>query len=308
MAPPYLPELKRSGGRRSFDYEAAAAAAAKILAGKSVSLCHTTTTTSSSGEKVPVVAPPPHRTGAMMINGWQEAAIDLTKSSGEITTTSGAGTSEAAGIGQSSATPGKVPALPPITAPLPGPVGLDMSGILQAGLIHPVTGQIVNGTLRGDDSLRRRRGRRRNVEALYSEFAKSRGLHLPDTQVGRRRRGQPVSEQVESLQTSPEGKQVEGSPVSGCVCVLLQGRVEVISHSSVSSSTSSPSPSPSERPVGPPTPSSSSTPTNTPTQTPPQPEIVAVDREAASKGLMEWLRQNPSYSVDLPAFGHVRLL
>uniref|UniRef100_A0A7N8Y009 Chromodomain helicase DNA binding protein 6 n=1 Tax=Mastacembelus armatus TaxID=205130 RepID=A0A7N8Y009_9TELE len=94
--------------------------------------------------------------------------------------------------------------------------------------------------------------------------------------------------------------------VWACVCLCLQGRVEVISHSSVSSSTSSPSPSPSERPAGPPTPSSSSTPT--PTQTPPQPEIVAIDREAASKGLIEWLRQNPGYSMDLPAFAHVRLL
>uniref|UniRef100_A0A7N5ZUI3 DNA helicase n=1 Tax=Anabas testudineus TaxID=64144 RepID=A0A7N5ZUI3_ANATE len=84
---------------------------------------------------------------------------------------------------------------------------------------------------------------------------------------------------------------------------LPKGRVEVISHSSVSSSTSSPSPSPSERPAGPPTPSSSSTPT--PTQTPPQPEIVAIDREAASKGLIEWLRQNPGYSMDLPGFSHV---
>uniref|UniRef100_A0A4W6DRT1 Chromodomain helicase DNA binding protein 6 n=1 Tax=Lates calcarifer TaxID=8187 RepID=A0A4W6DRT1_LATCA len=134
----------------------------------------------------------------------------------------------------------KVPVVAPGigTAPLPGSVGIDMAGILQAGLIHPVTGQIVNGSLRGDDSLRRRRGRRRNVEALYSEFTKSRGLHLPETQ----------------------------------------------------------------RPAGPPTPSSSSTPT--PTQTPPQPEIVAIDREAASKGLIEWLRQNPGYSMDLPAFAH----
>ncbi|XP_026161662.1 chromodomain-helicase-DNA-binding protein 6 isoform X2 [Mastacembelus armatus] len=267
VAPPFLPELKRAGGRRSFDYEAAAAAAtAKVLAGKSASSCHTAATTSSGGEKVPVVAPPSHRTGAVLINGWQEAAIDLTKSSGEISTTSGIGTGEAVlapGISHHSAGGShKLPPPPPITAPLPGSVGIDMAGILQAGLIHPVTGQIVNGNLRGDDSLRRRRGRRRNMEALYSEFTKSRGLHLPET----------------------------------------QGRVEVISHSSVSSSTSSPSPSPSERPAGPPTPSSSSTPT--PTQTPPQPEIVAIDREAASKGLIEWLRQNPGYSMDLPAFAH----
>uniref|UniRef100_A0A3P8NWU5 DNA helicase n=1 Tax=Astatotilapia calliptera TaxID=8154 RepID=A0A3P8NWU5_ASTCA len=114
--------------------------------------------------------------------------------------------------------PHKIPPPPPITAPLPGPVGIDMAGILQAGLIHPVTGQIVNGSLRGDDSMRRRRGRRRNVEALYSEFTKSRGLHLPES----------------------------------------------------------------------------------------QPEIVAIDREAAGKGLIEWLRQNPGYTMDLPAFAHVK--
>ncbi|TDH13447.1 hypothetical protein EPR50_G00034810 [Perca flavescens] len=262
VAPPYLPELKRAGGRRSFDYEAAAAAAAaKVLAGKSA--CHAAAATSSSGA-TPVVAPPSHRTGAaMLINGWQETAIDLTKASAEISTTSGAGTGEAVGHhGAGSCHKLPPPPPPPITAPLQGSVGMDMAGILQAGLIHPVTGQIVNGSLRGDDSLRRRRGRRRNVEALYSEFTKSRGLHLPET----------------------------------------QGRLEVISHSSVSSSTSSPSPSPSERPAGPPTPSSSSTPT--PTQTPPQPEIVAIDREAASKGLIEWLRQNPGYSMDLPTFAH----
>uniref|UniRef100_A0A8C9Y9N6 Chromodomain helicase DNA binding protein 6 n=1 Tax=Sander lucioperca TaxID=283035 RepID=A0A8C9Y9N6_SANLU len=219
--------LKRAGGRRSFDYEAAAAAAAaKVLAGKSA--CHAAATTSSGGA-TPVVAPPSHRTGAaMLINGWQETAIDLTKSSGEITLGHH-------GAGSCHKLP---PPPPPITAPLQGSVGMDMAGILQAGLIHPVTGQIVNGSLRGDDSLRRRRGRRRNVEALYSEFTKIRGLHLPETQ----------------------------------------------------------------RPAGPPTPSSSSTPT--PTQTPPQPEIVAIDREAASKGLIEWLRQNPGYSMDLPTFAH----
>ncbi|XP_034387984.1 chromodomain-helicase-DNA-binding protein 6 isoform X2 [Cyclopterus lumpus] len=262
VAPPYLPELKRAGGRRSFDYEAAVAA--KVLSGKPApSSCHTAVSTSSGGgSAAPVVAPPSHHGAAMLINGWQETAIDLTKASGE---TSGSG-----GSGDAAAAPGlghqlPPPPPPPITAPLPGSVGMDMAGILQAGLIHPVTGQIVNGSLRGDDSLRRRRGRRRNVEALYSEFTKSRGLHLPDTQ--------------------------------------LQGRVELISHSSVSSSTSSPSPSPSERPPGPPTPSSSSS-TPTPTQTPPQPEIVAIDREAASKGLMEWLRQNPGYSMDLPSFSH----
>uniref|UniRef100_A0A8D3DIC3 Chromodomain helicase DNA binding protein 6 n=1 Tax=Scophthalmus maximus TaxID=52904 RepID=A0A8D3DIC3_SCOMX len=173
-----------------------------VLAGKSASACHSAANASASsgGEKAPVVAP-------------------------------GSGSGEsAAAPGLSGSGHNKLPPPPPITAPLTGSVGLDMAGILQAGLIHPVTGQIVNGSLRGDDSLRRRRGRRRNVEALYSEFTK-------------------------------------------------------------------------KRPAGPPTPSSSSTPT--PTQTPPQPEIVAIDREAASKGLIEWLRQNPGYSMDLPTFAHV---
>ncbi|XP_071351598.1 uncharacterized protein chd6 isoform X3 [Trachinotus anak] len=107
-----------------------------------------------------------------------------------------------------------------------------------------------------------------------------------------------VPGQARAQQTNPG----LGFPIPPPLTRLPKGRVEVISHSSVSSSTSSPSPSPSERPAGPPTPSSSSTPT--PTQTPPQPEIVAIDREAASKGLIEWLRQNPGYSMDLPAFAH----
>uniref|UniRef100_A0A8C0W708 DNA helicase n=1 Tax=Castor canadensis TaxID=51338 RepID=A0A8C0W708_CASCN len=48
---------------------------------------------------------------------------------------------------------------------LQGALGMDLSGILQAGLIHPVTGQIVNGSLRRDDAAtRRRRGRRKHIE------------------------------------------------------------------------------------------------------------------------------------------------
>lgn len=185
MAPPYLPDLKQPGGRRAFDYEAAAAAAAaaaaKVLAGKTASSC-APTTSASGGSPVAASA------GAMMMNGWQESAIDLTKTSGEISTT---GTGEAAatpGMGHHGDSDGAAqklpPPPPPITAPLAGCVGIDMAGILQAGLIHPVTGQIINGNLRGDDSLKRRRGRRRNVEALYSEFAKSRGLHVQDAKVG----------------------------------------------------------------------------------------------------------------------------
>lgn len=187
MAPPYLPDLKQPGGRRAFDYEAAAAAAAKVLSGKAASSCPPTTSASGGS---PVGASASHPAGAMMMNGWQESAIDLTKTSGEISTTSGMGTGEAAvtpGMGHHGASDGVAQKLPPppITAPLAACVGIDMAGILQAGLIHPVTGQIINGNLRGDDSLKRRRGRRRNVEALYSEFAKSRGLHVPDAKVGR---------------------------------------------------------------------------------------------------------------------------
>ncbi|XP_051932223.1 chromodomain-helicase-DNA-binding protein 6 isoform X3 [Hippocampus zosterae] len=241
VAPAFLPELKRAAGRRSFDYEAAAVAAAKALAGKAV-------TVPSSGRTPGGDASANQRAGALLMNGWQEAAMDLSKSPGD---------SVASGSGDAAR---KLP--PPITAPLAGSPGMDMAGILQAGLIHPVTGQIVNGSLRGDDCLRRRRGRRRNVEALYSEFTKAQAMHLPDT---------------------------------------AQGGVEALSQSSVSSSTSSPSPSSSERPVAPPTPSS--TPTSAPT--PSHPEVAAMEREvAASKGLMEWLRHKPGYSLDLP-FAHV---
>lgn len=84
------------------------------------------------------------------------------------------------------------------------------------------------------------------------------------------------------------------------LCAVLlpwQSRLEVISHSSVSSSTSSPSPSPCERPVGPSTSPSVSTP-----QSPPQPDITGLDRD---KNLSEWLAQNPGYSVELPTFPHV---
>ncbi|MEE6510178.1 hypothetical protein FKM82_029380 [Ascaphus truei] len=59
-----------------------------------------------------------------------------------------------------------------------GSLGMDLSGILQAGLIHPVTGQIVNGSLRRDEAtMRRRRGRRKNVEGMDLVFLKDRGLH-----------------------------------------------------------------------------------------------------------------------------------
>lgn len=160
MSVPFLPELKR--GRRGFEYETEGP-------GKP---CH-------AGEKMSVGAP--HRGGPLLLNGWQEAAMDLSKA-GEM------------GIGVEPGTVGHMthPGHPaphklPSMSPMQGSLGLDMAGILQAGLIHPVTGQIVNGNLRRDDAvMRRRRGRRRNVEGPDIGFAKSAGLHGPEQQVGER--------------------------------------------------------------------------------------------------------------------------
>uniref|UniRef100_A0A8C9T1W7 Chromodomain helicase DNA binding protein 6 n=1 Tax=Scleropages formosus TaxID=113540 RepID=A0A8C9T1W7_SCLFO len=110
----------------------------------------------------------PHRGGALLLNGWQDAAMDLSKA-GEL------GMAHAGHTG-----PHK---LPPLNS-LPGSLGLDMAGILQAGLIHPVTGQIVNGSLRRDDAaMRRRRGRRRNVDGADVGFVKNQDLHVPEVQV-----------------------------------------------------------------------------------------------------------------------------
>lgn len=67
----------------------------------------------------------------------------------------------------------------PNLSSMEGLMGLDMAGILQAGLVHPVTGQIVNGSLRRDDSImRRRRGRRRNVETLDLGLMKEQDINL----------------------------------------------------------------------------------------------------------------------------------
>lgn len=105
-------------------------------------------------EKIPVV-----------LNGWQEAAMDLSKA-GDLSV---GGSPKLASVG-----------------PLQSSLGLDMAGILQAGLIHPVTGQIVNGNLRRDDAvMRRRRGRRKNVEGVDLRFARNRSLQNQE-QVGDR--------------------------------------------------------------------------------------------------------------------------
>uniref|UniRef100_A0A8C7HT06 Chromodomain helicase DNA binding protein 6 n=1 Tax=Oncorhynchus kisutch TaxID=8019 RepID=A0A8C7HT06_ONCKI len=147
-------------GRRAFEYKA------EVLSKQ----CHT-------GENMPVTVS--NRGGALLLNGWQEAAMDLSKA-GDL----GIGGDAAATVGHMSHQVHPVARKLPAMSAMQGSVGKDMAGILQAGLIHPVTGQIVNGNLRCDDAImRRRRGRRRNVEAVDIGFVKSRGMHVQEKQV-----------------------------------------------------------------------------------------------------------------------------
>uniref|UniRef100_A0A673LAN5 Chromodomain-helicase-DNA-binding protein 6-like n=1 Tax=Sinocyclocheilus rhinocerous TaxID=307959 RepID=A0A673LAN5_9TELE len=217
LAPVFLPELKRP--RRGFEFEA------EVLAKPS-----------NLGEKIQVGVP--HRANALLLNGWQDAAIDLSKPT-ELTAGGDSGP-----IGQMSHTVQSAPHKITGIGSIQGSLGLDMAGILQAGLIHPVTGQIVNGGLHRDDSmLRRRKGRRRNVETPDLMFCLS--LYTP------------------------------------------QSGSESISHPVVSSTSS--------QSEGPP-----ATPTTLPTHPPASEAMnVSLDRETANKGLMEWLRQNPNYNMDM---------
>ncbi|XP_073539832.1 chromodomain-helicase-DNA-binding protein 6 isoform X1 [Phyllobates terribilis] len=103
------------------------------------------------------------RTSAAL-NGWRETAMELCRE-------------QAAGGSSTYSINSSTPKMAAMTG-LQGSLGMDLSGILQAGLIHPVTGQIVNGSLRRDEtSLRRRRGRRKNVEGMDLVFLKDRGMH-----------------------------------------------------------------------------------------------------------------------------------
>uniref|UniRef100_A0A8C7NP26 Chromodomain helicase DNA binding protein 6 n=1 Tax=Oncorhynchus mykiss TaxID=8022 RepID=A0A8C7NP26_ONCMY len=149
-----------SRGRRAFEYKA------EVLSKQ----CHT-------GENMPVTVS--NRGGALLLNGWQEAAMDLSKA-GDL----GIGGDAAATVGHMSHQVHPVARKLPAMSAMQGSVGKDMAGILQAGLIHPVTGQIVNGNLRCDDAImRRRRGRRRNMETVDIGFVKSRGMHVQEKQV-----------------------------------------------------------------------------------------------------------------------------
>ncbi|XP_054074134.1 chromodomain-helicase-DNA-binding protein 6 isoform X9 [Rissa tridactyla] len=116
----------------------------------------------------------------IVLNGWRDTAVDLSRASD-------------GSPGNSSPFPlnTNMPKLGTVNT-LQGSLGMDLSGILQAGLIHPVTGQIVNGSLRRDDAaMRRRRGRRKNVEGMDLIFLKERPLptrlqgYLPESKFNR---------------------------------------------------------------------------------------------------------------------------
>ncbi|XP_016143061.1 chromodomain-helicase-DNA-binding protein 6-like isoform X2 [Sinocyclocheilus grahami] len=232
VAPAFLPERKRP--RRGFEFEA------EVLAKPS-----------HLGEKIQVGVP--HRVNALLLNGWQDAAIDLSKPT-ELTVGGDSGP-----ISQMSHTVQSAPHKITGIGSIQGSLGLDMAGILQAGLIHPVTGQIVNGCLRRDDSmLRQRRGRRRNVETPDLSFIKRQSMNLPEQQSG--------SESISHPVVSSTSSQSEGPPAT-----------------------------PTTLPTQPPAPSPAP---------PPASETlnVSMDRETANKGLMEWLRQNPNFNMELSAF------
>uniref|UniRef100_A0A8D2LIZ5 Chromodomain helicase DNA binding protein 6 n=1 Tax=Varanus komodoensis TaxID=61221 RepID=A0A8D2LIZ5_VARKO len=106
-----------------------------------------------------------HAHPSIVLNGWRDAAVDLSRVPDG---------SQASSPPFSLST--SIPKLGTVNA-LQGSLGMDLSGILQAGLIHPVTGQIVNGSLRRDDAaMRRRRGRRKNVEGIDLIFVNERSL------------------------------------------------------------------------------------------------------------------------------------
>uniref|UniRef100_A0A8C4XSR7 Chromodomain helicase DNA binding protein 6 n=1 Tax=Falco tinnunculus TaxID=100819 RepID=A0A8C4XSR7_FALTI len=169
----------------------------------------------------------------IVLNGWRDAAVDLSRASD-------------GSPGNSSPFPlnTNMPKLGTVNT-LQGSLGMDLSGILQAGLIHPVTGQIVNGSLRRDDAaMRRRRGRRKNVEGMDLIFLKERPLpaRLQDVQ----------EDQPQPSQNSP----LPDGPVAA---------------------TSTPQPVPAAG--------------------------SQAEKAVPNKSLLDWLRQQSDYTVDVPGFG-----
>ncbi|XP_004687445.1 PREDICTED: chromodomain-helicase-DNA-binding protein 6 [Condylura cristata] len=171
----------------------------------------------------------------IVLNGWHgESAIDLSCTS--------------------EGSPGATPPFP-VSASTPkigaigslqGALGMDLSGILQAGLVHPVTGQIVNGSLRREDAAtRRRRGRRKHVDGGADLlFLKEQTLQAGVLEVHEDPGQAPLNT------SHPEG------PV--------------------------PAPAPSE-----PAPAAGS----------------QTEKAIPSKSLLDWLRQQADYSLEVPGFG-----
>ncbi|NWI09612.1 CHD6 protein, partial [Crypturellus soui] len=170
----------------------------------------------------------------IILNGWRDSAVDLSRASD-------------GSPGNSSPFPlnTAMPKLGTVNA-LQGSLGMDLSGILQAGLIHPVTGQIVNGSLRRDDAaMRRRRGRRKNVEGMDVIFLKERPLPS-------RLQQEAQEEQTQPPQSSP----------------LPDG----------------PGAAPSAPPAAP-------------------AALGHTEKPGPNKSLLEWLRQQSDYTLEVPAFG-----
>uniref|UniRef100_A0A803SZW9 DNA helicase n=1 Tax=Anolis carolinensis TaxID=28377 RepID=A0A803SZW9_ANOCA len=175
-----------------------------------------------------LVASHPHP--SIVLNGWRDAAVDLSRvSDGSPASSSPFSLSTS------------IPKLGTVSA-LQGSLGMDLSGILQAGLIHPVTGQIVNGSLRRDDAaMRRRRGRRKNVEGIDLIFLKDRS---PQTGLS--------EDQTPTVQSNP-------NPDEPAVTTSSQQTV------------------PS---------------TN-----------VEEEKIIPNKSLLDWLRQQSDYTLEIPGFG-----
>ncbi|XP_068768115.1 chromodomain-helicase-DNA-binding protein 6 isoform X1 [Struthio camelus] len=174
-----------------------------------------------------------HAHPPIVLNGWRDSAVDLSRASD-------------GSPGNSSPFPlnTNMPKLGTVNT-LQGSLGMDLSGILQAGLIHPVTGQIVNGSLRRDDAaMRRRRGRRKNVEGMDLIFLKERPLpsRLQDVQ----------EDQTQPPQNSP----LPDGPVAA---------------------TSTPQPVPAA--------------------------VSQAEKAVPNKSLLDWLRQQSDYTLDVPSFG-----
>uniref|UniRef100_A0A803XUQ0 DNA helicase n=1 Tax=Meleagris gallopavo TaxID=9103 RepID=A0A803XUQ0_MELGA len=166
----------------------------------------------------------------IVLNGWRDAAVDLSRASD-------------GSPGNSSPFPlnTNMPKLGTVNT-LQGSLGMDLSGILQAGLIHPVTGQIVNGSLRRDDAaMRRRRGRRKNVEGMDLIFLKERPL--------------PTRLQDDQLQP-PQNSPLPDGPAAA---------------------TSTPQPVPAAG--------------------------SQAEKAVPNKSLLDWLRQQSDYTLDVPSFG-----